>query len=353
LGNSNGSLFFRSQPGGIVGDDGAVRDDAAPSGFGQTPQGGNVFVNRNGPCSTDPTFEFGNRADFSLEIWIRPGSNGATYKGGIIGNYAMEGSGSYNVGYGLYLNWPVGTAGTLTFERHDATSQGFDTVSTSVAADQWSHVVATYDGTEMALYLNGTLAGQTMSTRNLPTAACTVRVGAFSFDFGVTDYPGYFYGSLDEAAVYDRALTAQEIAAHFQAASASPGLEVTPTSAQVLAGGTHSVTARIVGTQPQAGVPVTFQVEGANPQTFVSSTDSGGSATLSYIPDFLGIDTITASAIVGGTTLSAQAQAVVGGISCPRRIQVFPGFTDSYYFDGADDPREALMQAAQLGARWE
>jgi RHS repeat-associated protein len=213
VGSSNGSSFFRAQPGGIVGDDGAVRDDSAPSGFGQSPNGAAVAVSSNGGCVPDPALEFGNRQAFALEAWIRPQANGATYKGGVIGNYTMDGSGSYNVGHGLYVNWP---SLSLSFVRADG-GGGSDTISAPVAAQAWSHVVASYDGSTMALYVNGALVQQTASTRNLPTAACIIRMGQFSFDFGVTDYPGYFYGSIDEGAAYKRALTAQEVADHYAA----------------------------------------------------------------------------------------------------------------------------------------
>jgi len=323
VGSSDGSLFLRAQPGGIVGDDGAVRDDAAPSGFGESPNGASVFVNRDGSCTTDPTFEFRDRTPFSLEIWVRPGSHGSTFKGGIIGNYNMDGSGSYNIGYGLYLSWP---ARTLTFERHDASSQGLDSISTSVPADEWRHAVATYDGTTMALYVNGTLAGQTTSTRDLPGAACVVRIGAFVFDFGFTDYPGYFYGSLDEGAVYSRALTAEEIAAHFQAGSEPLLLTLTSDPSDIALGSYRAVSATFSGGTVPAGTAVDFTITGANPTTGRAFTDAEGRAEFVYGAAVEGSDEIRALASVAGTSVEATPLTV------SARVPLVPDpFTESRY----------------------
>lgn len=77
-------------------------------------------------------------------------------------------------------------------------------------ADQWHLVVATGDSRRMALYLDGNLAAE--------TSVSVSTYGNSDFDFnigggGVFDGSGnYFRGQIDEVAVWDRALSASEVA---------------------------------------------------------------------------------------------------------------------------------------------
>jgi hypothetical protein len=70
-GQGAGTKFYRAQPGALPGsgDDGAVLDDAAPSGFAY-PNVEGAFVRAQ--WGTDNSINFGNTAPFSLEAWVRP-----------------------------------------------------------------------------------------------------------------------------------------------------------------------------------------------------------------------------------------------------------------------------------------
>ncbi len=240
-GFSEGSLFLRAQPGGIVDDDGAVHDDAAPSGYNQYPNG--AFVQSPG---TGPS---GGQDPFTLEIWAKPLSHGSSFAGGLIGDYNMEDSGSWDVGVGLYLNWPLRQ---LTFAR-----AGWDNGADRdvldgpvLPASTWSHLVATYDAQTMRVYVNGALADSLASTRNIDQGIAPVRIGMFRMDYGVTEYPGFFYGSLDEAAVYDRALSAQEIAEHYAAGTGSLSQLQKQSFGTRGRWGTHALTASVPTSDP-------------------------------------------------------------------------------------------------------
>lgn len=80
--------------------------------------------------------------------------------------------------------------------------------------DVWYHVVATYDGTAQKIYVNGVLDVQNPATGPItyPGDAFGVAVGACYGQCSV------FTGTIDEVAVYDKALTAARIAAHHAAA---------------------------------------------------------------------------------------------------------------------------------------
>jgi hypothetical protein len=81
----------------------------------------------------------------------------------------------------------------------------------AIAADSWYHVVATYDGAALTLYINGAAVGQ-MAGLSGP-----VHIGSNGMRIG--SYPSAgsfgFDGRIDEAAIYARSLTAGQIATHY------------------------------------------------------------------------------------------------------------------------------------------
>ncbi len=83
--------------------------------------------------------------------------------------------------------------------------------SGNLAANTWYHVAAVYDGAAMRLYLNGTQVGSTAKTGTLATSSSVpVSIGRNP------DSYGYFSGALDDLRIYQRALSAAELAALMQ-----------------------------------------------------------------------------------------------------------------------------------------
>ncbi|MFH1726043.1 MAG: LamG domain-containing protein [Elusimicrobiota bacterium] len=80
--------------------------------------------------------------------------------------------------------------------------------SAEVFADEWTHVAVTYDGSDIRIYING--AAGSPSPQPLDTDASTLTIGHYP------GWPSYYIGEVDEIAVYDRALTAEEIEFHYQ-----------------------------------------------------------------------------------------------------------------------------------------
>ncbi|HZO16152.1 MAG TPA: LamG domain-containing protein, partial [Polyangiaceae bacterium] len=77
----------------------------------------------------------------------------------------------------------------------------------------YTHVVGTYDGTVMRLFVNAASAG----TLTDPRAAAPKDVPFF---VGIRSlYAGGFKGDIDEVAVYDKALSPQRVQAHYDAAT--------------------------------------------------------------------------------------------------------------------------------------
>jgi hypothetical protein len=82
---------------------------------------------------------------------------------------------------------------------------------------KWQHVVASKDGARMRLYINGRLTGEGEDSTPLP-ARMRLLVGRLYPSRQVRPYIGQF----DELAIYDRALTPEEIAQHYRKVRPEP-----------------------------------------------------------------------------------------------------------------------------------
>ena len=75
----------------------------------------------------------------------------------------------------------------------------------ALPAGTWSHLAATYDGSQLRLYVNGTQVAQTAASGSIATSTAPLRIG------GNAVWGEWFSGWIDEVRVYGRALSAAEI----------------------------------------------------------------------------------------------------------------------------------------------
>lgn len=151
-------------------------------------------------------FDFPGTAAFSLEAWIKVQAVDGAYRA-ICGKKQAGAT-----GFSFWVQAPDG----LGFGRYivvDGGEQNQDAV-TAVIPSGWAHVVGTYDGLVMRLYVNGALA----STSTKPNLSLPDRTNGFTIGAKGSDTPSYFNGDLDEIAIYDHAIGPARIAAHFGAA---------------------------------------------------------------------------------------------------------------------------------------
>ncbi|HXJ59861.1 MAG TPA: lamin tail domain-containing protein [Verrucomicrobiae bacterium] len=163
----------------------------------------------------DPgVFNFSSTRIFTLEAWANGGA-GQENGGPII----AKGQG----GGGEQFVIDVVGGNYRFFTRSGGVANEAATASASVGPDgTWQHIVAVLDqpAGRMKIYVNGMERGsQTPSTTLLDTAH-EISIGARK-NAASANYDLNFEGRIDEVAIYNRALSTNEIAAHFTAAFAN------------------------------------------------------------------------------------------------------------------------------------
>ncbi|GAA4256769.1 hypothetical protein GCM10022255_070920 [Dactylosporangium darangshiense] len=111
-------------------------------------------------------------------------------------------------------------AGGVTTGSSDSVVYG----TTASPVNQWTHVAMTYDGANLKLYVNGTLVATKAKTGTLKQTTGPLSIG------GNTPYGEYFVGLIDEARVYNRALTAAEVQTIMNSPLVAPVADTTPPS---------------------------------------------------------------------------------------------------------------------------
>ncbi len=100
------------------------------------------------------------------------------------------------------------TEETTTTTEETTTTHTLIATSGNLTENQWHHVAAVYDGDTMILYYNGTPVGTRTKTGTIATNP-NIPVWIGGNPSGATHRP--WHGSLDELAIYNQALTPQQI----------------------------------------------------------------------------------------------------------------------------------------------
>jgi hypothetical protein len=85
--------------------------------------------------------------------------------------------------------------------------------TSAISAGTWYHVVAVYDGNALLLYVNGVLAG----SQTVGAVTPYVNGNPFRIGYEGVDNVANAAGVGDEPAVYDHALSAARVLAHYHA----------------------------------------------------------------------------------------------------------------------------------------
>ena len=180
---------------------GATRTTAGRFGSALTFDGVNDWVTVADANSLDLT------SGMTLEAWLRPTAAGNGWRTAIMkeqaGNYA----------YALYAhtgsNQPSGN-GIIGGTDRDIRG------TSALALNTWTHLSATYDGSQLRLFVNGAQTAAMAATGNLVVTTGALRIG------GTGVWPEWFAGQIDEVRIYSRALSAAEITADMNRSVGNP-----------------------------------------------------------------------------------------------------------------------------------
>ena len=135
-------------------------------------------------------------AAFTLEAWVL--NKGDNYNNVIVGNYSGNGYSHRRYTLEFYgSNIAVGLANGSTNANKSSTD------FTSTTLNKWHHVVGTYDGTDIELFLDGVSKGASTPGFS-PSAGSYYKIGSSKDSY-------YFNGLIDDVKIYDYARDEEQI----------------------------------------------------------------------------------------------------------------------------------------------
>jgi hypothetical protein len=213
----------------------------APGEVGQafnfTGTNQNVFI----PASA--SLNVANYSGFTLEAWINPADVSQSYP--IFGWYTT------NADTGVQFQ--IASSGAL-YAAIAGTNE-FGSADGVVTTNVFQHVALTFDNASgvASIYCNGQIVSQTTFSNIVPQASYDLYIGGQPMTNGGVS----FIGEIDEAAIYDRALSSNEVAAIYNAGAAGkstsaipPEILTQPTNQKVTPGGTAVFSVLADGTGP-------------------------------------------------------------------------------------------------------
>ena len=217
LGEASGTVAKDSSPAGSAGTySGAVALGASGAlpGVGDTAA---TFDGVSGFVASQNAFV--NPTTYSLEIWFKT----TTTQGGKLIGFGNSATGtSSNYDRHIYMQ----DDGRLVFGTWTGTMNTITTAS-PYNDGKWHSVVATQSAQGMVLYMDGVNVGAN------PQTAAQDYTGYWRIGGDTTwgSSSAYFGGTLDEAAVYPVALTADQVARHYQLGTYTPPVNQAPVAA--------------------------------------------------------------------------------------------------------------------------
>ena len=244
--------------------------------------GTNARVNINDSASLHLT------TGMTLEAWVNPSTLNSNwrdviYKGN--DNYWLE---------------ATSTSGSKPAAGATLGSSDVDTLGTAaLTTNTWAFLTKTYNGSTLALYVNGTLVSSLAHTGNIATSTNPLQIGGDSI------YGQYFQGMIDNVRIYNSALTQAQIQTDMTTAVTS--------AAPVVTGETPASGATGVATN--TGVTATFneavQASSITTTTFTLKNSSGTAVagTVAYNSSTNTATLTPSAALAYSTTYTATVSA--------------------------------------------
>jgi fibronectin type 3 domain-containing protein len=254
--------------------------------------GTSARVNVNDSSSLDLT------SGMTLEAWVKPTLANTTFQTVLL--KAQSG----NLVYSLYSNTDTGKPDTEAIIGGSAKVLG---APSSPPIGSWSYLTATYDGSNLRLFLNGTQIAQQAVSGSITTSTGALGIG------GNSVWGEWFNGWIDEVRIYNRALSASEIQ-NDMFTSVTPDTTPPTITAKTPAPGSAGIN---VGTPVTATFNEFLRTSTINSSTFLLKDSNGNTvpASVSY-DSSSGVATLTPQAALQyGATYTATVKGGAGGVT--------------------------------------
>ncbi|TAL21855.1 MAG: hypothetical protein EPN94_12110, partial [Nitrospirae bacterium] len=234
-----------------------------------------------------------NIANFTTEItveaWVKAVGDPSTSQPSYNGEMVMVGQGN---GFLLGYTYIPDSSGALGW--YVRIGNTWKAVYTTAAYNRswlynagWTHFVGTYDGSKLKIYINGVLNNETLQTGAITIQSNSsdgLQISGRKEGGAPQDF---FNGLIDEVSIYNRALSADEIKAHYDAVSVTQptvnSVPETTTSQAITLSGTKQANTSILvnGTEivpfdSSTTWQVTYTLQGGANTLSVIARNSGG-----------------------------------------------------------------------------
>ena len=173
-----------------------------------------AFDGDQGRILVADAWDFEGQSPYSFEVWIKLTPNDSSFSRIL----AKEQSGNPRQGY-IFIASDRGDAGlpSIAMERWVDGDKVLHNVFTgAIDSTKWTHVVARYDGALSEIFINGVSV-----ISNAPSVDAGLVPNTGVLTLGAGNAGGSpFSGTMDELAIYGRALSNTEIERHYKAGSA-------------------------------------------------------------------------------------------------------------------------------------
>lgn len=199
MGEAEGSAQVQSSQGTFVGD--ASKASLGVHGLLKDDPDTAVAVNETSHVNFGDHFSFDGRAPFTIELWLKADVLDSSFRM-LFTKELLDTNDSQIDVHNVFVKDT-----RIVFERY--VDKVRRSVEGTITTGQIMHVAASYDGTSMALFLDGALVD---SSDDLRAAAHKPN----SFYVGTPRPPNVkgFVGVVDELAIYDKALPLARVKAH-------------------------------------------------------------------------------------------------------------------------------------------
>ena len=255
--------------------------------------GTSARVNVNDSNSLDIT------SGMTLEAWVKPTLANTAFQTIIMKEQTS------NTGYALYGSTDNGRPDT-----EDVIGGSYKTLlaPSPLVTSAWSYLTATYDGSTLRLFLNGTQISQQAASGAIVTSTGALRIGGNAVWGGE-----WFSGWIDEVRIYNRALSAAEVQ-NDMFTSVTPDTTPPTIVTKAPAAGSAGIN---VGTPVTATFSEFLKASTMTSSNFVLK-DSGGNvvpAGVSYDSTTNVATLVPQTALQYGATYTATVKGGAGGVT--------------------------------------